>query len=454
MRGGGVAVEADGCEAEFFDEVVIAAHSDQALAMIADPTQAEREVLGAMRYERNEAALHTDASLMPRRKRAWASWNFHLTEGSELPTMSYWMNRLQGLDAAEDIFVTLNRTDSLDPEKVIKVIPYEHPIVTHEAVAAQRRWGEVSGADRIHFCGAYWRWGFHEDGCWSAIRACERLAARRGAGAAGGGSVTSNYRHLLLSRLKVLIRSAIYEGWVRHRRHDPVEHEFRYPLFMAYLDLDELPWVLDSYPGLVGPAPRARALQALGLPGRLRTARSPIAFGRRSSSGGGEEPAGPIRLLTNLRYFGHAFNPVSFYYCFDEAGERVESVLAEVTNTPWGERHSYLLGARRVRARDPRRDRQGVPRLAAHGHGAHLRLALDRAGHAGSGAYRLALSGCGATDFDATLSLERLELSRASTRHVLVRYPAMTMQVMAKIYWQSLRLWLKGVPYFPHPERG
>ncbi len=88
---------------------------------------------------------------MPKRKAAWASWNFHLTEGSELPTMSYWMNRLQGLDASEDIFVTLNRTDSLDPRKVIKVIPYEHPIVTHEAVAAQRRWGEVSGADRIHY---------------------------------------------------------------------------------------------------------------------------------------------------------------------------------------------------------------------------------------------------------------------------------------------------------------
>ena len=177
LPGHGVAVEADGCETEYFDEVVIAAHSDQALTMLAEPTHAEREVLGAMRYEQNEAALHTDASLMPRRKGAWASWNFHLTDDSELPTMSYWMNRLQGLDAEEDIFVTLNRTDSLDPEKVIKVIPYEHPIVTHDAVAAQRRWGEVSGADRVHFCGAYWRWGFHEDGCWSAIRACERLAA-------------------------------------------------------------------------------------------------------------------------------------------------------------------------------------------------------------------------------------------------------------------------------------
>lgn len=172
---GGVAVEAEGSETEVFDEVVIAAHSDEALGMLAHPTQAESEVLGSMAYEQNEAALHTDTSLMPKRKAAWASWNFHLTDGSKVPTMSYWMNRLQGLDAAEDIFVTLNRTDSLDPAKVIEVIPYEHPIMTHEAVAAQGRWDEISGADRIHYCGAYWRWGFHEDGCWSAIRACAPL---------------------------------------------------------------------------------------------------------------------------------------------------------------------------------------------------------------------------------------------------------------------------------------
>jgi len=178
LAGGGTAVEAEGLETEVFDEVVIAAHSDQALAMLGNPNEAEREVLGAMRYEKNEAALHTDPSLMPKRKAAWASWNFHLTDGAELPTMSYWMNRLQGLDAAEDIFVTLNRTGSLDPARVIEVIPYEHPIVTHDAVVAQRRWEEVSGADRIHYCGAYWRWGFHEDGCWSAIRACAPLLGR------------------------------------------------------------------------------------------------------------------------------------------------------------------------------------------------------------------------------------------------------------------------------------
>jgi uncharacterized protein len=173
---GGVAVTVEGQAPEVFDEVVIAAHSGEALAMIERPTQAERQVLGAIRYEANEAALHTDASIMPRRRSAWASWNFHLTEGSELPTMSYWMNRLQGLDAPEDILVTLNRTEHLDPAKVVDVFHYEHPIVSHESVAAQRRWDEISGVDRIHYCGAYWRWGFHEDGCWSALRACERVS--------------------------------------------------------------------------------------------------------------------------------------------------------------------------------------------------------------------------------------------------------------------------------------
>lgn len=175
LPSGAVSVVAEGHEAMEFDQVVIAAHSDQALAMLDQPSEAERSVLGAIRYQPNEAALHTDASIMPRRHAAWASWNFHLTEGSELPTMSYWMNRLQGLDAESDIFVTLNSTDSLDPEKVLDVIQYAHPIMSHEAHAAQRRWEDVSGVDRIHYCGAYWRWGFHEDGCWSAIRACTPL---------------------------------------------------------------------------------------------------------------------------------------------------------------------------------------------------------------------------------------------------------------------------------------
>lgn len=171
----GVAVACDGRAPELFDEVVIAVHSDQALAMLAEPTPAERAVLGAIRYQPNEAALHWDPSPMPRRRRAWASWNFHLDPNADRATITYWMNNLQRLEASRDWFVTLNRTAALDPERIHSVIGFSHPVIDSAAVAAQRRWGEISGADRIHYCGAYWRWGFHEDGCWSAVRALERV---------------------------------------------------------------------------------------------------------------------------------------------------------------------------------------------------------------------------------------------------------------------------------------
>ncbi len=166
-------VEVDG---DAYDQVVIAAHSDQALAMLADPSDAERDVLGAIPYQANEAVLHTDASVMPRRHRAWASWNFHL--GQDGPAaVTYWMNRLQSLDTDAQYFVTLNRTAAIDPAKVIRTIAYAHPVYTREGMRAQRRWTEVSGADRIHYAGAYWAWGFHEDGVQSGLRAA-RAAAR------------------------------------------------------------------------------------------------------------------------------------------------------------------------------------------------------------------------------------------------------------------------------------
>lgn len=176
-----VRVAADGCGWEEFDQVVIATHSDQALAMLDDPTPAEREILGAIPYQRNEAVLHTDASLMPRRRAAWSSWNFHLTERpSEGSTVTYWMNNLQRLRSREDYFVTLNRGEAIDPAKVISRIAYHHPVYTKAGVAAQARHAEISGgAGRTHYCGAYWGWGFHEDGVVSAIRACEGIDAGR-----------------------------------------------------------------------------------------------------------------------------------------------------------------------------------------------------------------------------------------------------------------------------------
>ena len=177
---GAVAVEAGGCEREEYDEVVIAAHSDQALAMLADPSAAEREILGAIPYQRNEAVLHTDTSLMPRRRRAWASWNFHLTDvPAGRTTVTYWMNNLQGLDADREIFVTLNRGEAIDPAHVIRRLTYDHPIYTRDGVHAQARHGEISGPNRTRYCGAYWGWGFHEDGVVSANRACAPLLGDR-----------------------------------------------------------------------------------------------------------------------------------------------------------------------------------------------------------------------------------------------------------------------------------
>jgi predicted NAD/FAD-binding protein len=174
----GVEVAADGCETERFDEVVIAAHSDQALAMLADPSDAEREVLGSIPYLRSEAVLHTDEALLPRRRAAWASWNFHLLASApRLPALTYWMNNLQSIRSSTNLCVTLNRTAAVDPGKVIRRIDYAHPVFTPEGLAAQQRHAEISGSNRTHYCGAYWRWGFHEDGVVSALRALARVGA-------------------------------------------------------------------------------------------------------------------------------------------------------------------------------------------------------------------------------------------------------------------------------------
>ncbi|HEY2052390.1 MAG TPA: FAD-dependent oxidoreductase [Solirubrobacterales bacterium] len=175
---GAVRIEADGCETETFDRVVIATHSDQALRMLGDPSEVEREVLGAIPYQANDAVLHTDASLMPRRRAAWSSWNFHLTAAPPArTTVTYWMNHLQRLRARRHYFLTLNRDEAIDPEAVLRRFTYDHPVYTAQGVAAQHRRAEVSGPRRTHYCGAYWGWGFHEDGVVSGLRVCEELGA-------------------------------------------------------------------------------------------------------------------------------------------------------------------------------------------------------------------------------------------------------------------------------------
>jgi predicted NAD/FAD-binding protein len=161
---------------ERFDHVVIAAHSNQALAMLADPSDAERAILGAIPYQANDVALHTDASLLPRRRRAWACWNYHVSAGGpEMPgltTVTYNMNMLQSLRGAPETFcVTLNRSARIDPARILGRYTYDHPLYTPASVAAQARHAEVSGVRRTHYCGAYWGYGFHEDGVRSALAA-------------------------------------------------------------------------------------------------------------------------------------------------------------------------------------------------------------------------------------------------------------------------------------------
>ena len=161
---------------ERFDEVVIAAHSDQALTMLADPSESEQSVLGRIAYRENDVVLHTDQSLLPRNKSVWSSWNYRIkTQERSLPVLTYDMNILQGIEAPVEFCVTLNDTDSIDPEKIIGQYRYAHPMFNMDAINAQKQWADVNGVNRTWFCGAYWHNGFHEDGVKSALRVAEKF---------------------------------------------------------------------------------------------------------------------------------------------------------------------------------------------------------------------------------------------------------------------------------------
>jgi uncharacterized protein len=172
----GVTVRLRGGQSERFDELLFACHADQALATLDDASTLERDLLGAFRYQRNEATLHTDATLLPRRRAARQAWNFHLfAQPRPMTTVTYYINHLQRLTAPEDFCLSLNMIDRINPARIIRTIGYAHPVFTGTALAAQARWSEISGARRTRYCGAYWGWGFHEDGVVSAIRAVEGL---------------------------------------------------------------------------------------------------------------------------------------------------------------------------------------------------------------------------------------------------------------------------------------
>jgi predicted NAD/FAD-binding protein len=169
-----VEVRVAGNQADVFDHVIIAAHSDQALAVLSDPSESEKEVLGAFPYQENKTILHTDVGLLPRRRACWASWNYHIPEKDiGRVALTYDMNILQGLSAPVEFCVTLNLKEAIRSDHVLRQMVYHHPVYTSRGFETQRRHQEISGVNRTHFCGAYWGYGFHEDGVKSALAVCK-----------------------------------------------------------------------------------------------------------------------------------------------------------------------------------------------------------------------------------------------------------------------------------------
>ncbi len=327
---------------ETFDSVVIATHPDQALSMLAEPTPTQRAVLSALPYSANPALLHTDESLLPRARKARASWNFRRVDDDRgAVTVTYDLTRLMRLPTETRYLVTLGGEDLVDPATVIARREYAHPLYTPESVAAQARLPECA-SDRIAFAGAYHGWGFHEDGARSGLLAVERLGfewadrteVSRLASLAPQPPKDSvvEVRGAPATSLETTTPS-VYRTTITHTRRKPFKRTFTHRSHTWLVDLDDPPdhGVLGSF----------EARDHLGWPHATLRGNVAAYLARHGVDLTTARGEGRILMAAHPRSFGHCFNPISVFWCFDGDGTPAGTVV-EVHNT-YGDRHAYLV---------------------------------------------------------------------------------------------------------------
>jgi predicted NAD/FAD-binding protein/DUF1365 family protein len=450
----GVEVSAAGTT-ERFDRVVLAVHSDQALAMLADPTPIEQKVLGAVGYQPNRATLHTDTGLLSPVRRAWSAWNYERCSADQrTATLTYDMTTLQHLPGSRRYLVSLNSDERIDPATVLASFEYAHPVFDGDAVDAQRRFDEIDGVDGVHYCGAWWGHGFHEDGMVSGLRVCHRIGVHWPHSTVRPGSRTGS----AVPRVAALTPggAAVCDGTVFHRRTSPARHEFGYRVSYVWLDPDDPDALAAVHPlwSANRPAPARFRRRDYGT-----DPVGSLADAARDELGRvlGHRPGGPVRMLTQVRRWGWLFNPITVYVVWDAAaggsGTDPVGAVLEVTNTPWKERHRYPLALARDGAwlRATADKRLHVSPFLDERHRYDVRLrGDDRRLH-----LRIGVIPAGADQpiLETGVTVGRVPADRRTLTLALFRRVGSTHRVSLGIHWQALRLWARRVPFIAHPSK-